>query len=116
MSKENMLFMSRYNDVYGCLLTSHQSEMIRLYYDCDVSLFEISEQIGVSRQAVRDAIKRAEALLIGYEKSLGLVKKGVIITKLLDNIELALKDTKSSNTNDLLTQLREIVEGNNGII
>ena len=75
MSKSNKLFISRYNDFYGCLLTKHQCEMIRLYYDCDISLFEIAEQFGVSRQAVRDTIKRAENLLEDYETKLGLSKK-----------------------------------------
>ncbi|HRF37016.1 MAG TPA: sigma factor-like helix-turn-helix DNA-binding protein, partial [Clostridia bacterium] len=68
MSKSEKLFISRYNDFYGCLLTEHQCEMIRLYYDCDISLFEIAEQFGISRQAVRDTIKRAEQLLVGYEQ------------------------------------------------
>ena len=40
--------------VYGALLTPHQAEIMRQYYDCDISLFEIASDLDVSRQAVRD--------------------------------------------------------------
>jgi len=55
--------VSLLNDYYGNLLTEHQRDMIRLYYDCDVSLNEIAEEYGISRQAVRYAIVRGEKTL-----------------------------------------------------
>lgn len=72
---EKKLEISRLNDFYGGLLTDHQRELVRLYYDCDISLFELSEQFSVSRQAVRDAIQRGEKLLLRFEETLGLMKK-----------------------------------------
>ena len=60
------------NDFYGNLLTSKQSELIRLYYYDDLSLSEIAENEGVTRQAARDAIVKGVAALKGYEKNLKL--------------------------------------------
>lgn len=60
---------------YGQLLTEKQQEILRLYYIDDLSLGEISENLGISRQAVYDTLKRSNKLLEEYEKKLGLLKK-----------------------------------------
>ncbi len=62
-------------DFYGKLLTDKQYMAIDLYYINDLSLAEIGEGIGVSRQGVFDILKRAENKLFGYEDKLHLVKK-----------------------------------------
>lgn len=62
-------------DFYGELLTPHQRQVFELYYLNDLSLGEISEQLGISRQGVHDAIKRTEKILYGYEDKLGLVHR-----------------------------------------
>lgn len=62
-------------DFYGRLLTDKQQEMLALYYEQDLSLGEIAEEYNISRQAVRDTVKRAEKILEEYEEKLGLVKK-----------------------------------------
>lgn len=62
-------------DAYGCLLTEHQVEICRLYYEDDLSLQEIAENYQISRNAVFDNIKRVETLLEDYEIKLGLVEK-----------------------------------------
>ena len=59
-------------DIYGELLTEKQYEMLDLYYNGDLSLAEIAQQHGISRQGVHDSIKRGEELLLGYEKVLKL--------------------------------------------
>ena len=59
-------------DIYGQLLTERQCELLGLYYNDDYSLSEISENTGISRQGVRDAIKRGEAELDRLERSLGM--------------------------------------------
>ena len=69
------LQISELNDLYGVLLTEHQSDVLRSYYDYDLSLAEIAENTGVSRQAVRDAIVKAEEQLAAFEEKLGLLKK-----------------------------------------
>ena len=57
-------------DFYGPLLTEHRREVLRLYCEEDLSLAEIAEQEGISRQGVRDNIKRAEGQLLEMEEAL----------------------------------------------
>ena len=62
-------------DFYGELLPQKQRSYMDAYYDQDLSLAEIAENEGVSRQGVHDALKRAEAALEDYEKKLGCAEK-----------------------------------------
>jgi len=62
-------------DFYGVMLTDKQRDMIELYYNDDLSLGEISEIMGISRQGAYDLIKRGEKILYGYEEKLKLVEK-----------------------------------------
>lgn len=62
-------------DFYGEMLTEKQREAVELYYFEDLSLAEIADNQGISRQGVRDAIKRSETLLFEMEDRLGLAKK-----------------------------------------
>ena len=55
-------------DFYGELLDEHILGAMRSYYNDDLSLSEIAEEVGITRQGVRDAIKRAESQLIDFEK------------------------------------------------
>ena len=73
--KSDTFHMSMLFDFYGDLLTEKQKELFDLYYNEDLSLTEISEHAGISRQGVRDAIVRAETVLRDTEDKLGLVKK-----------------------------------------
>lgn len=60
-------------DCYGELLTDKQRDMIEQYYHQDLSLSEIAENAGISRQGVRDSVKRAEVQLFDMEERIGLV-------------------------------------------
>ena len=62
-------------DFYGPLLTEKQGEMMRLRVEEDLSLSEIAESFGVSRQAVHDALRKAEKTLSDMEGKLRLVEK-----------------------------------------
>jgi len=62
-------------DFYGALLTEHRREILRLYVEEDMSLQEIADESGISRQGVYDAIKKCEAQLLDYEQKLGLMKR-----------------------------------------
>lgn len=62
-------------DFYGDMLTDKQRDMVGLYYEADLSLSEIAENAGITRQGVRDAIKRAEAQLLEMEDRLGLARR-----------------------------------------
>ena len=57
-------------DFYGDMLTDKQRDVVELYYDNDLSLSEIAENEGITRQGVRDSIKRAEAQLLDMEDRL----------------------------------------------
>ncbi len=62
-------------DCYGDLLTEHQKNIMELYYCEDLSLSEIGEPLGITRQAVRSLIKRTEELLLNYENKLGFAER-----------------------------------------
>ncbi|MBQ3928903.1 MAG: YlxM family DNA-binding protein [Clostridia bacterium] len=80
------LEVSNLLDFYGGLLTDKQRETVEYYYNDDLSLGEIAENLGISRQGVRDSIKRAETVMIDMEEKLGLVKKTRELRRSLDTI------------------------------
>ena len=71
-------------DFYGEMLTQKQREVIEYYYNDDLSLAEIADNEGITRQGVRDSIKRGEAVLLEMEERLGLAKR---FRKMQDSIE-----------------------------
>ena len=73
--KGKPLEMSLLFDFYGEALTEKQRELFDLYYNEDLSLAEIAEHAGITRQGVRDSIKRAEHALREMEEKLGLVAR-----------------------------------------
>jgi predicted DNA-binding protein YlxM (UPF0122 family) len=75
LSAEDRARVSLLNDFYGPLLTERQRELVGLYYDQDLSLGEIAAQLGVSRQAVHDLLRRGRRALTDYEERLGLVAR-----------------------------------------
>ena len=62
-------------DIYGSLLTDKQKDVLDLYYNDNLSLSEIAEEINITRQAVRDSIVKAEKKLYCFEENLGLMEK-----------------------------------------
>lgn len=70
---ENIEYQSMLFDFYGALLSSSQNEVMALYHEDNLSLSEIAEDLGMSRQAVHYTLKKAEKALNGYEDKLGLV-------------------------------------------
>lgn len=62
-------------DCYGDLLTEHQRNIMELYYCEDLSLAEIGNPLGITRQAVRSLIKRTEDILLNYEEKLGFAER-----------------------------------------
>lgn len=73
-------------DYYGNMLTEKQREVVQWYYNEDLSLAEIAEHSGITRQGVRDSIKRAEVQLLDCEEKLGLRKRFDTIRQALDGI------------------------------
>lgn len=89
---EKNLEISLLLDFYGKMLTEKQREVVELYYDEDLSLAEIAQHSGITRQGVRDSIKRAEAQLIEFEDRLGLMKRWNEIRQGLDEIILTARE------------------------
>ena len=73
--KRNALEMSLLLDYYGELLTEKQKTCFDLYYNQDLSLGEIAEEAGISRQGVHDSLARAEAALVEMEEKVGCVAR-----------------------------------------
>lgn len=72
---EDRLMQSLLLDFYGQLLTDKQRETCELYFNEDLSLTEIAEQCGISRQGVWDNVRRAVAALEEMEEKTGLVRR-----------------------------------------
>lgn len=72
---ESRLMQSMLLDFYGALLTDKQRECFDLHYNEDLSLSEIAEQSGISRQGVWDNIRRAEASMKDMEAKTGLISR-----------------------------------------
>ena len=65
--------MSLLYEFYGSLLTERQRQFMDLYYNENLTLTEIGESLGISKQAVSDGLKKAEAQIAKYEKTMGLL-------------------------------------------
>ena len=74
-------------DYYGAFLTERQREITRMNADLDMSLSEIADEIGVSRQAVRDHLARAAAELEGCEAKLGLAKRDIELRRIAEKLK-----------------------------
>ena len=72
---EERVKLTRLMDFYAPLLTEHRREVMRLYCEEDLSLAEIAEQLGITRQGVSDALKKARVQLEDYENKLGLAAR-----------------------------------------
>jgi len=73
--KNDALEMTLLFDYYGDLLTEKQKTCFDLYYNQDLSLGEIAEESGISRQGVHDSLARAEAALLAMEEKTGCVAR-----------------------------------------
>ncbi len=72
---EKNLNMGYLLDFYGVLLSERKRAVMDMYYNEDLSLAEVADEICISRQGVRDIIKKSEEELTFYEERLGLAKK-----------------------------------------
>lgn len=74
-------------DFYAQLLTPRQRELYDLYYNEDLSLAEIAENVGITRQGVRDGIVRAEAILRETEEKTGIIARFLEVRAAVRDIE-----------------------------
>lgn len=96
-------------DFYGEMLTEKQREVIDYYYNDDLSLGEIAANEGITRQGVRDSIKRAEFQLLEMEERLGLAKRFREIQGGLEQIMESARQIQEYNDQYLYSH--EITEG-----
>ena len=94
-------------DCYCDLLTDKQQDYLTLYYEEDLSLAEIAEDLNVSRNAVYDNLKRAVASLEDYESKLHLLEKHVQRMDLIKRIEDE-QNTSREQLDDYLEMLQRI--------
>ncbi|MDD3766032.1 MAG: YlxM family DNA-binding protein [Eubacteriales bacterium] len=90
------LYITLLFDFYHNMLTDKQAEVIDLYYNEDLSLAEISEHLCITRQGVRDSIKRAEMILKEAEENLGIAKRYMVIKEAAMNIEKEIREMEES--------------------
>jgi len=92
-------------DFYGELLTDHQKEIYEQFVLEDLSLSEIAESAGISRQGVHDLIKRCNKLLEGYEAKLHLVEKFLSVKKKVQEINELLE---AESSDPVIQNVRQI--------
>lgn len=84
--KDQAFRMTMLYDFYGDMLTERQREFYDLYHNEDLSLAEIAENYGITRQGVRDVIVRAEAILNDFEEKTGIVARFLKVRSALEEI------------------------------
>lgn len=94
-------------DFYGELLKPAVRQMIDLYYNDDLSLAEAAEQTGITRQGVRDSIKRGEQQLFDFERKLGLMQRFRELEHGLDEIAETARQITAHSTDNNITALAE---------
>lgn len=101
MFEKNLRFILLF-DIYGELLTETQRTMFHFYYNEDLSLAEIAENMGMTRQGVRDSIKRSEETLLVLEEKLGLADKFGQMEKAITDAEHILNKLKAKYPADAI--------------
>jgi len=106
----NLLF-----DFYEPLLTDKQRTFLKYYFHEDFSLGEIAAEFGISRQAVYEHVKRAETVLLDYERKLGLAAKHEAMQDWLERLDAAVETLpdgpNASGLRGLVGGLRRTVQG-----
>ncbi len=100
--------ITRLCDAYGALLTENMVFAVREYYDADMSLAEIGEELGISRQAVLCRLRQAEAKLREYEQKLGFVSKADKIAEELSALDSELDGNIASARERIKNLIAEI--------
>ena len=95
-------------DYYGSMLTDKQKECFDMRYNQDLSLAEIGQELGVSRQAVCDNLTRTEALLRRMEENIGCVKRDRLVRKAARDILEAAAVLDASSDPAIMDAVRRI--------
>ena len=100
-------------EYYGGLLTEKQQQIMSIYVDYDVSLSEIASEMGMTRQAVYDAVKKSEAQLKQFEDALGCVNKylndRLIIEECIAEIDKLQHNLNTQKLQNLKEKLKKLL-------
>lgn len=109
MEPEMNIKISILLEIYGKLLTQKQFDLLNDYYNNDLSLAEIAENENITRQAVRDNLKKGERKLFNFEEKLGIMKKNkmqeeqiAVILSEINNL------TENSTDNEIANVLEDV--------
>lgn len=97
-------------DFYGEILSERKRTVLEYYYNDDLSLAEIATEIGISRQGVRDSIKKGEEELLFFEEKLGLAERFRTYGESVSRIRvLAEKEPLSDELKKEILRMSELV-------
>ena len=89
-------------DIYGALLTDKQQDLLDLYYNQNLSLSEIADDVEITRQGVRKILVDGEKNLLHFESKLHILEKKLKNDKIIEEL---LKETEDVNIKEKLSQL-----------
>lgn len=105
---ENIVKQSLLYDFYGELLTEHQRNLYEEVVFHDLSLSEIAEEQGISRQGVHDLIKRCDKILCGYEEKLHLISKFQQTRQMVEEIKKLTREYMKTQNIELIQRIEQI--------
>ena len=86
-------------DFYGDVLTERQREVMEQYYNDDLSLAEIADNFGITRQGVRDSIKRGEGIILDLEQKVGFAARYRAVQQGVAQLESLARSVRFANAN-----------------
>lgn len=95
-------------DFYGELLTEHQRNIYEEFVLNDLSLSEIAEEAGISRQGVHDLVKRCDRILEGYEEKLHLLERFLATKEKISKIRTLTHNYQNQNEAEVMAQIEAI--------
>ena len=95
-------------DFYGELLTEHQQNIYEDFVLNDLSLSEIAEEAGISRQGVHDLVKRCDRILEGYEEKLHLLERFLNTKEKITQIRTLTRNYQNQNGIEIMAQIESI--------
>ena len=117
LKMEKNVEISMLNEIYGKLLTNKQSEIIEDYYNNDLSLSEIAENNQITRQAVRDILKKGEKKLFEYEEKLLFMKRTLNQEKKIGKVLAELTKIQQKDTDqEIANRLENIKKDLNALV
>lgn len=105
---DDLLRQTLLYDFYGELFTEHQKQIYEDYVLNDLSLGEIAQSTGISRQGVHDLIKRCDKALNGYEQKLHLMEKFLKSKNAIENMNELLKEYRRTGDKSIIDRIESI--------